>query len=204
MPRRIRVGIDLVAHRAEFVDGEGLALPADARLRKNDRSGTFEANTNRAQCEQWEAEHRDEARQTQVDCTLAGAIEKMGAGMSETLLNGAVAERYAGQPVRMLSAMHAAVTVGAALGPLLMGWIAARFHWSMSFVLIGCAYIALAGAAMAVTFPAHKRHDHPPRLYEKLLSYSMLPFALMLFGYVGIEGGLAIFASPLAWQSPPE
>jgi len=123
----------------------------------------------------------------------------VGAGMYETLVNGAVAERYAAGSVRMLALMHALVTAGAVSGPLFASWIAAQFAWSVGFHWLGAAHLALAGAALLIPFPMR-----PPRTAasestsDALLSTVFLPYAMVLFAYVGFEASLTVFASPYA------
>jgi MFS family permease len=122
-----------------------------------------------------------------------------GAGMYETLVNAAVAERYAAGSARAMVALHASVTAGAVAGPLLVTWIAARFHWSASFAWLGAAHLALALAALIVPLPVRARLDEPAaEARRSVLCAAFLPFALMLFAYVGFEASLTMFASPYA------
>ncbi|HEY5656345.1 MAG TPA: MFS transporter [Myxococcota bacterium] len=130
-----------------------------------------------------------------VYIALAGA----GAGMYETLTNGAVAERYAGHSARTMVALHASVTAGAVAVPLLATWIATRFHWSDSFAWLGWAHLALALAALAVPLPAHAQRAEPPAAApDSVFSAAFLPFAVICFAYVGFEASLTMFASPYA------
>jgi MFS family permease len=126
---------------------------------------------------------------------LAGA----GAGMYETLVNGAVAERYAARSARTMAALHASVTAGAVAAPLLVTWIAARFHWSASFTWLGAAHLALALAALIVPLSSRAHPSAPAaEARESVFCVAFLPFAVICFVYVGFEAGLTMFASPYA------
>ncbi len=126
---------------------------------------------------------------------LAGA----GAGMYETLVNGAVAERYAARAARMIAALHASVTAGAVAAPLLVTWMATRFHWSTSFAWLGAAYLALALVALIVPLPPRARRAAPTNeAPASVFCAAFLPFAVICFAYVGFEASLTMFASPYA------
>lgn len=131
---------------------------------------------------------------------LLVAAAGLGAGAYETLFIGVVTERYAKRSVRALAAIHACVTAGAVTGPALVEWIATRFHWSASFGALGAGHVALAVAALIAPLPTRAQRS-PTRAAESadtLLSVAFLPFAVMLFAYIGVEASLTIFAVPYA------
>jgi len=129
---------------------------------------------------------------------LAGA----GAGMYETLVIGVVTERYTTRSVRVVAALHAFVTAGAVSGPLAADWMSAHFDWSAIFTSLGAGHLALAAAALIVPLPTHApRANTRDEAGESLFSTAFLPFAVMLFAYVGVEGALTIFAIPYATEA---
>jgi MFS family permease len=126
---------------------------------------------------------------------LAGA----GAGMYETLINGAVTERYGLRSAQVISALHASVTAGAVTVPLLATWIAEHFHWSAGFTWLGSANLALAFVALIAPLPSRARAAAAEaEAPSSVFCAAFLPFAVICFAYVGFEASLTMFASPYA------
>jgi len=132
----------------------------------------------------------------------------MGIGGYNTLINATVAERFAERSARPMSMIHAGASVGAMLGPALIGWLWAD-DWRASFHFTGAGHAALAAGAACVRFPVHgsrlargEREDPPIERNEpssgkrNVLSTAMIPFAGIAFAYVGIETALIVFAIP--------
>lgn len=116
-------------------------------------------------------------------------------GGYDTLINGAVAQRYAGNSTRPMTIAHAGASVGAMLGPLLMGALATHFGWITNFHATGLVHVALAVLALGVKFPDPPvRHSSEPRIRVPLAP--LAPFAVIAFAYVGIEACLTVFAIP--------
>ncbi len=126
------------------------------------------------------------------------ALTGFGIGAYDTLINAVVVQRYGERAAKPMTIVHSAATLGAMAGPAYAGWMAARGHWSASFVWLGVAHLALAVWALAVRFPEPERGGVARRDGERegVLSASMLPFGLVAFAYVGIEASLTIFAVP--------
>jgi fucose permease len=130
------------------------------------------------------------------------AVTGAGIGAYDTLISAAVSERFGEHSARPMTLVHAGATLGAVAGPLLAGWLAARGDWSDSFRWTGVAHLALAGAAFAVRFapPDRSAETRAARGRSGLLSAALLPFALISFAYVGVEGALTVFAMPYAGE----
>jgi MFS family permease len=132
---------------------------------------------------------------------LAGA----GMGLYDTMISTLVVERYRERAARPMSIVHSAVTVGAVAGPLLAGWLTRHFGWSATFQIAGALHVALAAAGLAVSLPAPARAMAPatgaPVRRDTPFSAALLPFALAIFGYVGIESAVTVFAVPYATQA---
>jgi fucose permease len=127
------------------------------------------------------------------------ALIGAGAGGYDTVFNAWTIEHFGERAAKPLTILHAAVAFGAILGPLLVAAIATRWHWTRSFHAIGIAHLALAVCALAVRFPA----PPPTRPVSDpatgpVLSWAMLPFAVIGFAYVGIEISMTVFAVPYA------
>jgi fucose permease len=118
-------------------------------------------------------------------------------GGYDTLINAAVAQRHAGNSTRPMSLVHAGASVGAMLGPIATGWLAAHWGWAASFHATGLAHAALALVALGVEFPEPQpRPTAEPRVRVPL--GPLAPFAIVAFAYVGIEACLTVFAVPYA------
>jgi DHA1 family inner membrane transport protein len=126
----------------------------------------------------------------------------LGIGAYDTFINALIVERFREFAARPMTIVHAGATVGATLGPVMMGFAASRLHWTASFQWIGAAHLALAAAAFFVPFP-----DPPPRRSDASAGPStrdiafaptLLPFAAIAFAYVGVEAAMTIFAIPYA------
>jgi len=126
----------------------------------------------------------------------------VGLGVYETLLNAVVTERYRARAARPLLFVHAAATLGAMLGPALAAWLTVWAHadWSAAFRALGVAHLPLAAAALGITFPAPSQlaaRSHAALLPAGLLR-TLFPFAVISFGYVGLETALTVLAVPYA------
>ena len=124
----------------------------------------------------------------------------VGIGAYGTLINTVVAERYAAGAVRRMALVHSGATLGAILGPLLVGWIEAHGHWSQSFRLIGVAQLLLAVWAGAVTLPDPRGRDEVSSQRPHAPA-TLLPYALIIFAYVGVETALIVFSRPYVMAS---
>ena len=77
----------------------------------------------------------------------------VGIGLYDTLINAVVVQRYRERAARPMLAVHSAATIGAMLGPPLVGWIAAAHHFTASFAAAGWAHVAIAAWAACVPLP---------------------------------------------------
>jgi fucose permease len=133
------------------------------------------------------------------EAVLLIALVGIGAGGYDTVFNAWTIEHFGERSAKPLTILHAAVAIGAILGPLLVVATAARWHWSRSFHCIGIAHLALAASALSVRFPGPPAAGTAPDAgAEPVLSLAMLPFAIIGFAYVGIEISLTVFAVPYA------
>jgi len=124
-----------------------------------------------------------------------------GIGVYDTFINAVVVERFHDEAARPMALVHAGATVGAMLGPLAIGVLAADLHWTTSFRAVGLAHGLIAAWALRVSFPAlpvRTGEEDPPRARALLRSTALLPFAGVSFAYVGVESALTIFAVPYA------
>lgn len=120
-------------------------------------------------------------------------------GGYDTLINAAVAQRYAENSTRPMSLVHAGASVGAMLGPIATGWLAAHWSWETSFHATGLLHAVLAVAALGVAFPQPRpRSLATERPAARVPLGPLAPFALVAFAYVGIEACLTVFAVPYA------
>lgn len=134
-----------------------------------------------------------------ISAWLLVALVGAGTGAYDTLFNAAVVERYREDSIRPMSVLHAATTVGAIACPIGVAWIATQWHWSVAFHAIGIAHLGMAVVALFVSFPSPPdRVRTPSSPIRSVVSWPLLPFALVAFTYVGVEGALTIFAVPYA------
>jgi fucose permease len=127
------------------------------------------------------------------------ALIGVGAGGYDTVFNAWTIEHFGERSAKALTILHAAVAVGAILGPLMVAAVAARWHWTRSFHCVGIAHLALAASALAVRFPEPPaRGSVSDARTVPVVSLAMLPFAVIGFAYVGIEISMTVFAVPYA------
>jgi fucose permease len=139
------------------------------------------------------------------------AATGLGIASYATFNSALVAERYREHSARPMTIVHAAATLGALLGPALVGALAARHHWTASFQWTGAAHLGIAAWAFFAPFPASAPRIAGARDTVKLglrrFFPELLPFAAVAFAYVGIESTLTVFAVPYAGEGlglPPE
>jgi FHS family glucose/mannose:H+ symporter-like MFS transporter len=126
----------------------------------------------------------------------------VGTGAYDTFINGLIVERFRDRAARPMTIVHAGATVGAMLGPTMIGFAVARGHWSASFHWAGWAHLGLTAAALAFPFPAAAaRRADAHRTHRLLFAPALLPFAAIAFAYVGVEASMTIFAVPYASRS---
>jgi len=127
------------------------------------------------------------------------AITGLGSGAYDTLFNAAIAERYGERSAKPMSVLHTGTAVGAIVGPLLVAAIAARWHWTRSFHLMGVAHLALAAATLFVRLPEPMRTAGSSKANAgAIFSRAIVPFVAVAFAYLGLETALAVFAIPYA------
>ncbi len=123
----------------------------------------------------------------------------IGIGVYDTLMNALVIERHGAASGRPLALLHAAATLGAVLGPPLVGWLASHGDWTTSFRVMGGALLALCPWVAALPLPApaggSARHAGAPA--SPLASRALLALAGVGFAYVGVETGVTLFC--VAW-----
>ena len=126
----------------------------------------------------------------------------VGIGAYDTFINALVIERFRDRAARPMTVVHAGATVGAMLGPALVGIAVVQLHWSASFRWTGYAHLALAAAALAYPFPKPPALPPSKPTSEKarslLFTPALLPFAAVAFAYVGVEAAMTVFAVPYA------
>jgi len=141
----------------------------------------------------------------------------IGIGGYNTLINATVAERFGEKSAKPMSVIHSGASVGAMLGPALIGLLWAD-DWAASFRYAGAGHAVLAICSAFIHFPPHPRQGggdargaHAGEGLDSsrrpmVLSGAVLPFAGIAFAYVGIEASLIVFAIPYAAEFglPPE
>jgi MFS family permease len=127
------------------------------------------------------------------------AVIGLGSGAYDTLFNAAVADRYGERSAKPMTVLHAGTAIGAIIGPLMVGVIATRWHWTRSFHAMGIAHLALAMAALYVRLPTPMRTaDSSKADADTIFSKAFVPFVVVAFAYLGLETALAVFAIPYA------
>ena len=135
----------------------------------------------------------------------------IGIGGYNTLINATVAARFAENSAKPMTVIHSATSLGAMLGPALIGWMWAD-DWAASFHYTGAGHAALAVCAALVRFPPRECNstsdpeevgpvEPDPSAEPSVLSGAVIPFAGIAFAYVGIEASLNVFAIPYAAES---
>ncbi|MBW2416183.1 MAG: MFS transporter, partial [Deltaproteobacteria bacterium] len=122
-----------------------------------------------------------------------------GAGMANVLINVAIVERFGDAAARRLVVLHSAATVGAVAWPGLAAVLGEAYSWTLSFRLVGVAYAVFALWVLRVPLgvPAHARADSlaAARPGSRL---ELAAYCLTAFAYLGVEGGVTVFAVPFA------
>jgi len=130
---------------------------------------------------------------------LHAALFGLGIGLYDTLINAVVVQRYGERAARPMIVLHAAATLGAVLAPLGAEWIAARAHYTASFVWVGWAHVAVSAWALCVPLPAPPQAGPAGPARQRALDFApLLPLAAVAFCYVGVEAAATVFAVPYA------
>jgi len=124
----------------------------------------------------------------------------LGIGIYDTFINAVIVERFRQASARPMTIVHAGATVGAMLGPLVIGAMASQMHWTTSFRVAGVAHLGVAIWGLFVAFPPIRTDlaAEPAAPIPLLRSPALLPFAVVAFAYVGVEAAMTIFAVPYA------
>jgi fucose permease len=123
----------------------------------------------------------------------------VGIGAYDTFINALIVERFREHAARPMTIVHAGATVGAMLGPAMIGFAASHGHWTASFHWTGWAHLALAAVALVFPLPAAAERAVQRHSARRLLvAPALLPFAAIAFAYVGVEASMTIFAVPYA------
>jgi fucose permease len=126
-----------------------------------------------------------------------------GIGLYDTLINAVIVQRYRERAARPMLAVHSAATLGAMLGPPLVGWIASAHHFTASFAAAGWAHVAIAAWAACVPLPGPEPRD-PTSDGDGLRGLAiapLVPLAAIAFAYVGVESSATVFAVPYAGEA---
>jgi MFS family permease len=126
------------------------------------------------------------------------ALTGIGVGAYDTLFNATVVEMFLERSVKPMSILHSAATLGAMLGPTAVALVIPPGHWTWSFWAVGAIHLLLAFSALFVHFPPPNARPRHHESHESVLSFALLPFALVAFGYVGVEAAMTMFAVPYA------
>jgi fucose permease len=130
---------------------------------------------------------------------VASAGIGLGAGLYETLLNAVVPERRPESAAARLSLLHAAATLGAALGAPALGALAQRGGFAWAYTVLGAGFAGVALLGLGVRFP-DSPHEPLPRshAYQGAALRGVARWAWIAFCYVGLETALSVFAAPYA------
>ena len=122
----------------------------------------------------------------------------LGAGFYETILNTAIVNTAREHAASKLALVHAAVTAGAGLGPIVVRWSLQYGPWTQIFHVLGWFHVALALLALRPLWtPA--RVSHVPAVSKAfILRPALVALSFSAFAYVGVESGLTLFLVPWA------
>jgi MFS family permease len=129
--------------------------------------------------------------------TAAVAAAGLAAGGLETLMNAALADRYAERAARPLAGVHVGVNVGAVAAPALLGVLAAASGWPGAFRALGALFLLVAALGVLVPLPA-PRGPAVRAAGGPLPLAALLPLGAVAACYVGLETALTVFAVPYA------
>jgi MFS family permease len=128
---------------------------------------------------------------------IAVATVGLAAGALETLMNAAIADRYAERAARPLAGVHVGVNLGAVAAPPLLGALAAASGWPGAFRALGALFLLVA--ALGTLVPLPRPRGHAARVAGGRLPLgALLPLGLVAACYVGLETALTVFAVPYA------
>jgi fucose permease len=121
-----------------------------------------------------------------------------GMGVYDTLINALVAQRHGDRAARPMLVVHSGATLGAMLGAPLVGWIASRGAFTVSFEALGWAHLGMAAWAAATPLPAPEDRGASGRTRAALRAGagSLLLLSAVAFAYVGVEAAVTVFAIP--------
>jgi len=122
----------------------------------------------------------------------------LGAGIYETLLNAVVPARKPESAAARLSLVHAAATLGAALGAPALAAVAQRGGFERAYTVLGAAFALVALLGLVVRFPEALPTSVLHRAHNGSTPRRVTRFALVAFCYVGLETALSVFAAPYA------
>jgi MFS family permease len=133
---------------------------------------------------------------------IATAVATVGfaAGSLETLMNAAIADRYAERAARPLAGVHVGVNLGAVAAPPLLGALAAASGWPGAFRALGALFLLIAVLGTLVPLP--RPRGHAARAAGGSLPLgALLPLGLVAACYVGLETGRCGEArwTPVTW-----
>ena len=125
------------------------------------------------------------------------------AGVFETLLNAVAVERYTAHSSRPVTFLHAAATLGAVVGPPLLGWITLDGGFVLAFRATAAAAFALSLWGAFARFLGERPAPGPeeprtPDTKTTLAQPWLLGLCVVSFCYIGVEASLTIFAVPYA------
>lgn len=123
----------------------------------------------------------------------------LGAGATQTFWNAVLSEDAGERGPQRLARLHAAVTLGAVVGPALFALLAEHWGWSGSFRATGLLFLALVLAARRVPAQPPPLPEAPAVAPGWGASLRRLGVYTILCGcYVGAETSLTLFAVPFA------
>ena len=122
-----------------------------------------------------------------------------GAGLANVLMNVVIVEHFGEAATRRLVVMHSAATLGAVAGPGLAVVLGQVDSWTLSFRVVGAAYglFALWVLRVPLGVPAHARAGALPAARPRA-PLELAAYCLTAFAYLGVEGGVTVFAVPFA------
>lgn len=135
------------------------------------------------------------AEMTYAEALARVVLAGLGGGAYNTLINAEVGARQGGRAGRVLAIVHASATVGAMVGPLLFGALAAHGGFVVSFRALGAYHAAVAIVGLVVPWnrPARSRTRG-----EAIRLADLAPYLVASGAYVAIEAIATLFAVPRA------
>jgi fucose permease len=114
-----------------------------------------------------------------------------GFGILDVSPNVVVAALNPERPSAALNTLNVFFCIGAIIGPQVVNFALSRENAVLAFYITGAFALVLAIPFLLVSILVHAEHDANGKPRAPINWFALLPFAIMLFTYVGAEAGFA-------------